>query len=214
MAEDSSCATGTGGFCVLEGAKMADNDDHCRGPKAPSPWIKRFLGAVPVGARILDVAAGQGRHMRLALELGLKPIGVDRDVAGLSDIAGRDGVEVMRADLETGAAPPFAGRRFAAVVVTNYLWRPLLPAIIDAVADDGILLYETFAVGHERQGRPSNPAFLLQPNELLERVRGRLFIAAFEDGLAGLPDRPRRVQRIAAAGARHPWTGASPLPLG
>lgn len=164
---------------------------------------------------MLDVAAGKGRHMRLALDLGLTATGVDRDVDGLADLAGRPGVEIIKVDLEQGAAFPFAGQRFEAVVVTNYLWRPILAAVIGAVADDGILLYETFAVGHERLGRPSNPDFLLKPNELLDMVHGRLFIAAFEDGMVeGPPGRLRRVQRIAAAGPRHPWTGSSPLPLG
>jgi SAM-dependent methyltransferase len=193
---------------------MADHAGHSRGPGAASAWIARFIGATRPGGRVLDIAAGGGRHMRLALDLGLRVTGVDRDVGGLADLAGRSGVEIIATDLETGSPPPFAGRRFDAVVVTNYLWRPILPAILDAVADDGILLYETFALGHERHGRPSNPAFLLKPNELLEVVVGRLFIAAYEDGMAGPEGRLRRVQRIAAAGPRHPWTAASPLPLG
>lgn len=199
---------------IQAGGMVADTDGHAHGPASPSAWIARFLGAVPPGGRVLDIAAGKGRHMRLALELGLMATGVDRDVSGLVDLAGKPGVEIVEADLESGASPPFAGRRFEAVVVTNYLWRPILPAIVEAVAADGILLYETFAVGHERHGRPSNPDFLLRPNELIDAVHGRLFIAAFEDGMAGTPERLRRVQRIAAAGARHPWTGAFPLELG
>lgn len=163
---------------------------------------------------MLDVAAGGGRHMRLGLGLGLVTTGVDREVDGLKDLVGRPGVEIIKADLEDGNPPPFAGRRFEAVVVTNYLWRPILPAIIEAVAEDGILLYETYAIGQERIGRPSNPNFLLQPNELLDIVHGRLFIAAYEDGMVeGPPRKQRRVQRIAASGRLHHWTSKAPLLL-
>ncbi|KAB2846731.1 MAG: class I SAM-dependent methyltransferase [Hyphomicrobiaceae bacterium] len=192
--------------------KLRDGRSHA--PREASAWISRFLPAAKGRGRMLDVAAGGGRHMRLGLHLGLAATGVDRNIEGLSDLAGRSDVEIIKADLEAGAPPPFAGRRFEAVVVTNYLWRPILPAIIEAVAADGILLYETFALGQERHGRPSNPRYLLKPNELLDFVHGKLFVAAFEDGfLEGPPGRRRRVQRIAAAGRLHPWVETAPLML-
>jgi len=124
---------------------------------------------------------------------GARVTGVDRDAALL---AGLQGVgELVQADIEQGPWP-FAGRRFDAVVVTNYLWRALLPTLVASVAPGGVLLYETFAVGNETVGRPSNPEYLLQPGELLRAVAGALRVVAYEDGF--LDDPPRFVQRIAA----------------
>ncbi len=169
----------------------------------PSPWVARFVAEIATGGPVLDVACGGGRHVRLLLAAGLSVLGVDRDISAVSAIGPTPRLELIEADLETGAPPPFAGRRFAGVVVTNYLWRPLLPAIVAAVADDGVLIYETFAIGNERHGRPSNPDFLLQPGELLEAVRGRLIPIAFEHVRLDSPTRV--VQRLCAVGRGHPW---------
>jgi SAM-dependent methyltransferase len=165
------------------------------GPAQPSAWIARFAASIPPGD-VLDVAAGGGRHSVLFLGLGHRVVAIDRDVRALAAVASAD-IEIIAADLETGATPPFAGRRFAAVVVTNYLHRPLLPALVAAVAPGGWLLYETFATGNERFGKPSNPAFLLDPGELLEAVRGVLRVVAYEDLQVDVP-RPAMIQRIAA----------------
>jgi hypothetical protein len=124
-------------------------------------------------------------------------VAVDRDVSGLADLGGRPDLEILERDLETGYPWPLADRRFAAVVVTNYLHRPLVPAIVAAVQPGGLLLYETFAQGHERFGKPTNPDFLLHPGELLEAVRGRLTVLAYENLEVAQP-RPAVVQRIAA----------------
>ncbi len=142
---------------------------------------------------MLDVAAGGGRHTRWFVARGHHVVAVDRDTSLLLELADSD-VEVVEADLE-GGPWPFPGQRFDVIVVTNYLHRPLLPTLVDAVARGGALLYETFAVGQERYGRPSNPDWLLQPGELLEAVRGELRVVAYEDVTT---DRPSRVQRIAA----------------
>jgi SAM-dependent methyltransferase len=168
------------------------------GPAQPSAWVTRFAAQIPPGD-VLDVAAGGGRHTALFLGLGHRVVAVDRDVTGLSAYASA-GVEVVAADLETGDPPPFAGRQFATVVVTNYLHRPLMPALVAAVAPGGWLLYETFAAGNERVGRPSNPDFLLRPGELLEVVRGRLRVIAYEDLQVDTP-RPAMIQHIAARAA-------------
>jgi SAM-dependent methyltransferase len=160
----------------------------------PSAWVVRWLSLLPTGGSVLDVAAGGGRHTRVLADRGHRVTAVDRETAALEDLEGRAGVEVVTADLE--AAPwPFAERRFDAVVVTNYLHRPLLPTLVSSVAPGGVLLYETFACGHERHGRPSNPAWLLRSGELLETVRGELRVIAYED--VELP-RPACVQRIVA----------------
>ncbi|MEX2629836.1 MAG: class I SAM-dependent methyltransferase [Tistlia sp.] len=166
-----------------------------RAEATPSAWIARFAALVPAGGPVLDLAAGGGRHSRLFLGRGHSVVALDRDVSTLAPIADPR-LEVVAADLEAGRFP-LAGRRFAAVVVTNYLHRPLLPALVEAVAPGGLLLYETFAQGNEAFGRPSNPDFLLAPGELLEVVRGRLRVLAYEDLTVSVP-RPAAIQRIAA----------------
>ena len=166
----------------------------------PSAWIERFAHLVPRDGRVLDVAAGSGRHARLFAARGTRVLAVDRDAEAMRTLGGVDGVDTIVADIEIGGWP-FAGQTFPAVVVTNYLHRPLLAPIVAAVADDGVLLYETFAVGNEAFGRPKNPAFLLRENELLDLVRGRLAVVAFEQGhIDG--ERPAIIQRIAAVGRR------------
>ena len=166
-------------------------------PQSPSPWILRFAPLVPTGAAVLDLACGTGRHTRLFLARGHPVTALDRDVAGLADLAGRPGLEILRADLEDGTPWPLAGRTFAAVVVTNYLWRLLFPHVLAAVAADGILLYDTFALGHEAYGHPRNPDFLLRPGKSIDAVRGRLQIVAYEHGYLDAP-RPMVKQRICA----------------
>lgn len=162
------------------------------GTEAPSPWIERWAHLVPAGGSVLDVACGGGRHMRFFALRGHAVTGVDRDPQALALAAQAGHAEL--ADIENGPWP-FAGRSFDAVVVTNYLWRPILPAIVTAVAPGGVLLYETFAAGNETVGKPSRPDFLLQPGELL-RAAASLRVVAYEDGFLAGPD--RYVQRIAA----------------
>lgn len=169
-----------------------------------SPWVQRWSTLVPRGAALLDVACGSGRHVRWFAARGARVTALDRDAQALSALEGI-AAEIVVADIEA-AAWPLAGRRFDAVVVTNYLWRALLPTLVDAVAESGVLIYETFARGNETVGRPSNPDFLLAPGELL-RAAAALRVVAYEDGyLAGPPE--RFVQRIAAA--RAPAQSAAP----
>lgn len=162
----------------------------------PSEWVARFAHLVPAGGRVLDVACGGGRHARFFLERGHPVTAVDRDTSGVADLGDDPNVEIVEEDLESGAPWPFAGPGFDGVVVTNYLWRPLLPDIVGAVAPGGVLLYETFRKGQEQFGRPQNPDFLLDDGELLDAVRGALRVVAYED--VRLDDPPRLVQRIAA----------------
>jgi len=162
----------------------------------PSPWITRFAPLVPAGGRVLDVACGSGRHARYFAARGYPVDAVDRDAAAFGEPAAD--VAFVCADLEApGSVWPYAGKRFAAVIVTNYLYRPLLPQLVESVAPGGLLLYETFALGNERFGKPSNPDFLLTPGELLEVVQGRLRVIAYEDIEIDSP-KPAMVQRIAA----------------
>jgi SAM-dependent methyltransferase len=159
--------------------------------------VARFADLVPAGGRLLDVACGGGRHARFFLERGHPVTVVDRDTSAVADLGENPDVEVREADLEVGEPWPFTGRAFEGVVVTNYLWRPILPDIVTAVAPGGVLLYETFARGHEQFGHPRNPDFLLQPGELLDAVRGELRVAAYED-LVVEEAATKAVQRIAA----------------
>lgn len=177
----------------------------------PSPWVGRFIGGIVPAGRILDVACGRGRHLRLALAKGYLVTGIDRDLRGVADLASREDCELIEADLEAGGPLPLAGRLFDGVIVTNYLWRPMLTDIVAAVGPAGVLIYETFARGQERLGRPTNPDFLLAPNELIAAAFPRLVVIAYEQVTLGPPN-PRVVQRITAVGPRHPWTDAPPAP--
>ena len=159
-----------------------------------SSWIAAWAGLVPPGVPVLDLAAGNGRHTRFFADRGHPVTAVDRDVSGL---AASDTVDVIAADLEDGSPWPLAGRTFGAAVVTNYLHRPLFPHLFAALQPGGILLYETFMVGNERFGKPSRPEFLLKDGELLELVRGRFSVIAYEARMISEP-KMAMVQRIAA----------------
>ena len=174
----------------------------------PSPWIARFAHLIAEGSRVLDLAAGEGRHARFFAARGCAVLAVDRDAAALAAVADLPRVETRPLDLETGHWP-LPGERFDAIVVVNYLHRPLFPHLFAALAADGVLLYETFARGNEAYGRPSRPDFLLEPDELLRLVAGRLAVVAFEQGHVAGAERGAVVQRIAAVGPGRAW----PQPL-
>lgn len=159
-----------------------------------SSWIATWAGLLPAGSSVLDLAAGKGRHTRFFAARGHCVTAIDRDV---SELLAADNIEVIAADLEDGSPWPLGGRRFGAVVVTNYLHRPLFPALFEALQPGGILLYETFMVGNERFGKPSRPEFLLKDGELLELVRGRFSVTAYEARMISEP-KMAMVQRIAA----------------
>lgn len=163
----------------------------------PSPWLRRFLPLLRPKGRVLDLAAGRGRHTRLLREAGHQVVAVDRDTAALRAAWSGDSLcEIIEMDLEDGGSWQLGGG-YDAIVVTNYLHRPLLPALAPALAEGAVLIYATFMVGQERFGRPANPDFLLRPGELLAVFMHRLAIAAFEQGEVRTPS-PAMVQRIAA----------------
>jgi len=192
-----------------------------RAPAPPSDWVVRWTPLLPPAARVLDVACGHGRHVRWLAATGHRVTAIDRDAALLAPLA--DVADTVQADLEAGPWPLAAGSRFDAVVVTNYLWRPLMPALKDAVAPGGLLIYETFAQAHAALGRPRRPEFLLAPGELIDVLRApatpagqapsaseNWHVIAFEDGrLPARGESPERaVQRIVArrGGAASPGT--------
>lgn len=155
----------------------------------PSEWVLRWAPLVARGP-VLDVASGSGRHARVFAARGLEVVAVDRDPQPAP------GVRLVKADLEDGRPWPFAGQRFAAIVVTNYLHRPLLQEIEASLDMQGVLIYETFMAGNEKLGKPSNPAFLLRPAELLQAFSA-LTVLGFEQGIVERP-KPAAVQRLCA----------------
>ncbi len=173
----------------------------------PSPWLLRWQHLLKPGLSALDLACGAGRHLRHLAGRGLRLTGVDRDAAALEALQGL-AVELIVADIEAGPWP-LAGRRFDLVLVSNYLWRPLLPQMLDSVAPGGLLIYETFGDGQQTIGRPARADFLLQPGELLQACAAAgLRVIAYEDGFEALdPVNPRYVQRVAAV-REAPGSGA------
>lgn len=170
------------------------SDSH-KALAGPSAWVQRWAPLVPVSGSVLDVACGTGRHAQLFAGRGHPVDAVDRDPAAVAALAGQSGVTALCADIENGPWP-YAGRQFAAIVVTNYLHRPLFPLLMAALAPGGVLIYETFARGNEAYGRPANPDFLLQRGELLRAV-GAARVLAYEDLYVEQP-KPAMVQRICA----------------
>lgn len=166
----------------------------------PSGWVSRFASLIPDTGLVLDLACGGGRHARLLATLGHPVLAVDRDPAALA-AAGSARIATLCFDLEavdSSASPdwPLTPRRFSGIVVTNYLYRPLLPDLLASLKEGGVLIYETFAEKNNLFGKPSNPAFLLVPGELLALAyEASLRVIAFEDGYVALP-KPAMVQRI------------------
>ena len=171
---------------VIAGPRPVKPDTpHAMSHKAvsePQEWVIRHGQCAPCGGEVLDVACGGGRHGRWFLERGHAVTAVDRDVSAMADIAAHPRLTLRQADIEDGPWP-FSGHRFRAVIVVNYLWRPLLPTLVDSVAPGGVLIIDTFAEGQETLGRPRNPEFLLKAGELLTAVEGELQVHAYEHGL-------------------------------
>jgi SAM-dependent methyltransferase len=169
---------------------------------APSRWVERFAPLIPGGGTVLDLACGDGRHSRALRRMGYRVVAVDIEVSGLADLEADEAVEIIETDLETGHWP-FQGRRFAGIVVTNYLHRPHFPLLVQALAPQGVLIFESFGKGNEKLGRPRNPAFLLEPGELLDAFAADLMIVAYEHGVEQQP-RPAVRQRLCAVRSKEP----------
>ena len=178
----------------------------------PSAWVERHAHLIASGSTVLDLASGGGRHTRLLLERGHRVVAIDRDTTGLRDLRDNDRLEVIEADLESGSDWPLEGRQFGGLLVVNYLHRPLLPRLPGMLEPGGVLIYETFAQGNERFGKPRNPDFLLAAGELLDVYASRLSIVAFEQGQVDVPA-PAVIQRRAAI-RQDPISGSPALPGG
>ena len=188
---------------------------HANYPDAPSPWVVRWSHLAAANATVLDIACGGGRHLEWFAQRGHAVTGIDRDTGAARQRV--PSAELITADIEAGPWPfksegdiAATAREFGLVLVTNYLWRPLMPRILYSVAEGGVLIYETFAVGNETVGRPTRPDFLLQPGELL-RACTDFHVVAYENGTLSTP--ARYVQRIAAVrkGPANAGENAAPI---
>lgn len=159
---------------------------------APSAWVERWAPLVMHGT-VLDVACGSGRHAKFFLERNFNVVAIDREPKVIP------GARFIRADLENGDPWPLPGERFEGIVVTNYLNRPLMRILKESLTEGGVLIYETFMLGNERFGKPSNPAFLLRSGELLEAFKD-LTVKGFEEGEVNDP-KPAMIQRLCAVQA-------------
>lgn len=169
----------------------------------PSPWVTVHLDQIPRTGRVLDLACGQGRHARLLAEHGYSVLAVDRDQLALDSLACLPDIETRCLDLE-GTVWPLAGEGFAGIIVTNYLWRPHFADLALTLQAGGMLIYETFMLGNERFGKPSNPAFLLAPGELQSLAQDAgLEVLAFAEGEVMTP-RPAMTQRLMARAGQAP----------
>ncbi len=164
---------------------------------SPTVWVQKHAGLIPHGGQLVDLACGKGRHTRYLLEQGFNVLALDKDVSGLADLAGELNLEIVETDLESGGSFPLTGRKFAGVVVVNYLYRPILGDLMAVLAEGGVLIYQTFMVGNEEFGRPRNPDFLLRENELLDVFGGELKVIDFEQGYVERPT-PAVLQKICA----------------
>jgi SAM-dependent methyltransferase len=168
----------------------------------PSSWVQQYMGLIRPGGKVLDLACGKGRHTRLLHTRNHPVVAADRDLAGVQDLQNADRIDLRQLDLETPDWP-FEGQQFAGIIVTNYLYRPHLQALSTSLDPDGVLIYATFAAGHEAFGRPQNPDFLLRHNELLDTFGEQLFVVAYEQVTEREPA-PAVRQRICATGLSHP----------
>lgn len=167
----------------------------------PSPWVVQWAPAIGDRGIVLDLAAGSGRHTHYLSQSVQAVVALDRDVTALADRSWPGNVQIVQADLEDGSPWPLPGRTFAGIVVTNYLHRPLLPQLALALKPGGLLIYETFALGNERFGKPSNPDFLLKPGELLTFAEDcGLTVLGYFNGEVAQP-KPAVIQRLAARAA-------------
>ena len=194
----------------LSGQPLYQVSGHESSQPAPSSWVRRFAPLVPEYGNVLDLACGRGRHARFLATLGYGVEAVDRDGEALAALEGIERITVRRADLE-GGPWPYYGRTFDGIIVTNYLHRPLMPNLLGALGEGGVLIYETFMVGNERFGKPTDPAHLLRVGELLELVRKRFTVVAFEQGEVDSP-RPAMVQRICVRRGNRFTLPVSPAP--
>ncbi|MCB5187525.1 class I SAM-dependent methyltransferase [Methylobacillus caricis] len=163
----------------------------------PSSWVMRHSAHIRPEGSVLDLASGTGRNARWLASQGFQVEAADKDESALYGMREVANIAIRHVDLENGEWS-YADSRFDAIVVCRYLYRPLLPLLNHSLASGGVLIYETFMQGHEAFGRPSNPDFLLAPNELLHVFQPVFRVMAYEEGMLQSAPDPAVLQRIVA----------------
>lgn len=163
-----------------------------------SEWVRRYYRQFPKNGFILDLAGGTGRHARFLSQKGFKILLVDNQISKAKDLQNVEGIKLVECDLEDGNSLPFPASTFQGIVVTNYLYRPIFPQLLCLLEVGGILIYETFAVGHEKYGRPTNPDYLLKSGELINLVSPQMRVIAYEEHSITRPTKAY-VQSLVAA---------------
>ena len=167
----------------------------------PSHWIMQQAKGWPNGAKLLDFAAGRGRHscaLSNTFPGRFNILAADNNRPALKALAAKcPSVKTLHTDLENMNIWPFEEDNFDVVLVTNYLFRPRLPALFRLVGKGGFLAYETFADGNAAYGRPKNPNFLLNEGELPASLTDDFLILDYFHGKIDQP-RPAIIQRLAA----------------
>ena len=169
----------------------------------PSPWVARFAPIAQKNTAVLDIAAGGGRHSQVFLNQGHPVTAIDKNTTALSDLPHQENLKIVKFDMETdnsmfAQGSPLFCQTFGVIVVVNYIFRPLFPGLMDALAPGGLFLYETFALGNEAYARPRNPDHLFKSGELLELTSGQMQIVAYEHGIVENGDIPGVKQRLCA----------------
>ena len=174
---------------------------NCNNPAqmnaSPEEWVKKHIHLIPEKSTVADIACGKGRHTRLLLRRGFFVVAFDKDVSGLRDIPPTPNLRVVEVDLEADNECLKHPKEFSAIIVVNYLHRPLFDNLIHALKPGGILIYQTFMVGNERYGRPHNTDYLLKENELSTRLEAEFRIIEFDQGYIEYP-KPAVIQKICA----------------
>lgn len=162
----------------------------------PSQWVVEYTALIRKGGKVLDLACGSGRHATWLASQGYQVDAIDRDAQALVGMQGMPNINLSITDIETGNWPSI-DQRYDGIVVSRYLFRPLFSTLAHILNSDGVLIYETFMLGNESYGRPSNPDYLLLPDELKSVYAPLLKIHAFEQGKVEDPV-PAVTQRICA----------------
>jgi len=160
----------------------------------PSSWVIKYANYVPKNSKVLDLACGMGRHTQLFMGRGCHVTAVDIDTQGLQEFANSPNCQIVEMDIEQ-SEDWLLSQDFNCIVVTNYLHRPIMKHLANALAPEGILIYQTFMSGNEKFGKPSNPDFLLKKDELMETFEDELEVIAFSQGLTS---KPSMMQQICA----------------
>ena len=166
---------------------MAIIRKHTSSYSKPSEWVRKYAKLISQGGAVLDLACGRGRHTRFLLERGIKVTALDYDISQLKDIPETENLKTIEHDLEGSSPWPFSSQTFDGIVVANYLYRPLFSKILESLAPKGVLIYQTFAVGNEKYGRPRNPDYLLSNDELLKVFGKHLHVVQYSHGFIKQP---------------------------